>query len=202
MSFTSLDLNVSDAPAVGGDLEDGEEVIVRRSFGQVACPGPVGVDHGEPAPMARFAADGSRREPRPVAGAVEDEVGLGDRQLGPARAVGVDAPGLELLILLADRRTDDDLPAVASSRRVAPSARRSAGEAPRPSGRRPRCRPHSPEAPHPDLSRRSSGHRGRRGRELTRAPCRSAAISPSRGRWQPPPRTLLPRGLANQRPGR
>ena len=58
--------------------------------------------------MGRFAADGPRRKPRPVAGAVEDQVAIGDRQLGPARAIGIDAPGLELSAYPRPTGTTDD----------------------------------------------------------------------------------------------
>ena len=85
------------------------------------APVPSGSDQGKLTSMARFAADGPSREPRPIGGAVEDEVGLGDRQLGSAGAVGIHSRGLEFPASRpADRRADHDLPAVICPVRAAP----------------------------------------------------------------------------------
>ena len=71
--------------------------------------------------MGGVAAQGPRREPCSVTRAIKDEVAIRDRQPGTVRAIGVDTPGLELPIPLADDRDpDDDLPAVVRPVRLPP----------------------------------------------------------------------------------
>ena len=83
---------------------------------RVRAPVPSGWTNREPPPMGRLPPDCPRREPGPVARAVEDEVGLGDRQPGPARAVGVDAQVSNFCSSIAPRsrrwHSDDDPSAV------------------------------------------------------------------------------------------
>ncbi len=115
------DLGIGDAPPVGRDLEDREAIAVCRALREVPGPGAVGMDEGQPASVLRVAVHRAGGEPCAVAGRVEHQVFLGDRQPGPARAVGVDAPGLELLPGRSGPRTDHDLPPLVDPERLAPA---------------------------------------------------------------------------------